>query len=193
MQNHWVDGIKVKEMLLAEKPKFVVEVGAAEGKNTSNLMRMQQELGYKLFVINDFDPAGREVDDGNAGAKWIIGISYLELEKFDDGVIDFCIVDTDHNYPTLKWELAVLTRKMCPGGVVVMHDTVTYGKNNGSMSDHHYNTPNESVPYPTEEIAAANRAGLGMVDAIKEVIDSGAFVQIAHVEERHGATALRRI
>jgi hypothetical protein len=148
-------------------------------------MTLQKEVPFKLIVINDGDINWRN-DFENLGNEWIVGISYLEIPKIPR--IDFCLIDTDHNYPTLKWELEALDKVMPEGGIVCIHDTVTYAKNNGRQAAYQAC----KVPYPHSAIEAADADGLGMEDAIAESLENG-FRVLAYSEESHGAVALEKI
>jgi hypothetical protein len=180
---HFDQHLNVRELMLAKRPRLVVECGAGGGDNTTKLLSLQPELGFRLVVINDGpQPEGIEF----AGLEeWVCGLSYLELPKYPG--VDFCLIDTDHNYPTLKWELDALRGVMPKGGIVCLHDTVTYGKNNGDMRGYY----RVKHGYPSEEIARANRESKGMVDAVFEAADAFKLIRLS--EESHGAMALERL
>lgn len=182
MQQHFDKYLNVRQLIIDRKPKLVVECGAGTGENTANLMRLQKEIPFKIIVINDGDINWRK-DFENLGNQWIVGISYLELQKLTG--IDFCLIDTDHNYPTLKWELQALEWAMQKGGVVCIHDTVTYAKNNGRQPSYLAC----KVAYPHKEIEEADKLGLGMKDAIDEALQND-WRWLAFTEESHGAVAL---
>lgn len=181
MNNHFDRYLNVKELMLAKRPKLVLECGAGGGDNTEKLLSLQPELGFRLVVINDGVVEGREF----TGAEWVCGLSFLELPKYHG--VDFCLIDTDHNYVTLKRELDCLRAVMPKGGIVVMHDTVTYGKNNGRMAGYY----RVNHGYPSSELDAADKAGKGMLDAIDESLDAFKVIRVS--EESHGAMALERL
>ena len=189
MKSHWTDHLNVRALLYERRPSLVVECGAGSGENTANLVTARGDLGFRLVVINDDgDPAfGDEMR--NNGVDWRSAISYLELQTFGEGAIDFCLIDTDHNYWTLRRELDELWPRMKPGGLCVMHDTGTFGKNNGRQPE--YNI--KGVPYPHSQIEAADKAGLGMIDAINEDLKSGRWRKVAESDQSHGAIAMERM
>jgi SAM-dependent methyltransferase len=194
MHQHFDKHLNIKQLILEEKPSFVVECGAGSGNCTDLLNDLQVEtymsgrdFPFTLHVINDDGPDFEPPDYGGGYVDWSAGVSYLELEDFEDEGIDFCLIDTDHNYWTLDKELRVLARKMRPGGLVVMHDTEVYGHTHGQMFEY-----NVDVPYPYEEIKACGDRGLAMQDAIRESIVRGDFRVHAAVTESCGAMAIRK-
>lgn len=189
MKNHWDKHLNVKALIQERKPSVVVECGAGSGDNTKNLLEARDALGFRLVVINDDGGNFKPEEWRKQGVDWRSGISYLELQKFSDGEIDFCLIDTDHNYWTLKTELETLHPKMKPKGVCVIHDTETYGHESGHMTE--YNTP--KVPYPFAEIDEYQRMGLSLVAAIGQAVTSGQYRWVAQSAESHGAMALERL
>lgn len=186
MHNHFDKHLNIKQLILEADPRLVVECGAGGGNCTKKLQSLQNGISepFRLIPIND----SMGVPLGFSHTDWVCGISYLELEKFADGSIDFCLIDTDHNYWTLKQELEVLKRKMRPGGIVVMHDTETYGKASGHMFNY-----NVDVKYPFDEIVKCEEEGKTMISAIDEVWASKDFGLVKAVTTSHGATAIKRL
>ncbi len=166
------------------KPNFVVELGAGSGLNTEQIVKLQNEFPFKMTVVNDgHTPEADWLDKVN----WINGVSYVELPMIAEK-IDFCSIDTDHNYWTLREELTLLELLMDPGSIVVMHDTETYGHHSGHFFI--YVTKN---PYPLEQIEACEEQGLNMIDAITERVDRGAWKIIKETKDNEGAMALERL
>lgn len=181
MNNHWDKNLNVRQLLEEYKPKMMVECGAGSGENTAQYL----EAGYLLTVISDGEPPERlksYVD--KKILRWIFGLSYIELENFKDGSIDFCSIDTDHNYWTLKQEIDVLRKKLSDLGIIVIHDTETYRNNSGKMDGY-----NCRLPYPAE-IGMEEKKGRKYGDAIREAVLSGDFFVLEESIESNGATAL---
>lgn len=183
MKNHWIDNLKVKDMVLEHKPKLIVELGGGGGDNTDQYLELQKTLPFKLITISDGEMPTRFKNIPNF--EWRFAVSYLELPKFEDESIDFASIDTDHNYWTMNEELFHLARKMKKGGIVVLHDTESYRHNSGVMMQ--YGTKD---PYPPEINEFQYR---GMGDAIQEHIEKQNFKIIKEVTESAGAMALKRI
>src|SRR3990167_2867315 len=165
MHTHWDKQLKVKELVEGIKPSLVVELGAGGGENTAQYLELRKGQPFKMIVISDGDcpEAFRTTKD----FEWRHAISYLELSKFEDGSIDFCSIDTDHNYWTLKQELTLLNKKLKSGGIVVMHDTESYRHSSGSMAG--YGTGD---PYPPE---IKENIGKGMREALEEEVAAGHY------------------
>lgn len=182
MNNHFDQHLNVKALIEELKPKLIVECGAGSGENTRKILTLQPELGFRLVVVNDGIPSGVPI-----GAEWVCGVSYLELEKFADGSIDLCLIDTDHNYYTLKRELDALRPKLRQGGIVALHDTVTFGAESGKMTSYYA----ADAVYPYDLIEEGEKAGKSLLAAIEESKD--AYSVVKESAESHGAMALVRI
>ena len=200
MHNHFDRNLGVKNLILLLKPKVLIECGAGGGENTVQLLSLMDEYSFSLTVVSDGERspdeefqiyADRHGVNLNGHLKelvWIRGVSYIELKTFCDNSVDFVLIDTDHNYWTLREELNALTSKLKVGGVVVMHDTETYGHNSGRGNAYHC-----GVAYPGDEIAICEREGLGMRDAILEILSTGNYFKLAETKESHGATVLLKV
>jgi hypothetical protein len=128
------------------------------------------------------------VDGIDARVKWINGISYDVLKQFQEGEIDLCIIDTDHNYWTLMKELAELYPRMSEGGLIAMHDVETFYHDTGMALK--YST---GTPYPKEAIEEmAPNGGLG--DALVDFLQLKKFRYklFAYTKESHGAAVIEK-
>jgi len=184
MHQHWDKYLNVRSLMRKHKPKFVVELGAGSGNNTSQIVELQNEFPFEMTVINDgHTPEADWLDK----VTWINGISYIELPKLQRW-IDFCSIDTDHNYWTLMRELVTLQRHMPKSGIVVMHDTETYGKVSG-----HFFKYVTDYEYPLPMIESYEKEGKTMSDAIEQIVDLGYFRIIKKSKKSQGAIAMERI
>jgi len=184
MHQHFHKHLNVKKLMRERKPRFVLEMGAGSGNNTKQIVKLQKEWPFEMVVINDgTTPDEKWMDQ----VKWINGVSYIEIPKLQRWV-DFCSIDTDHNYLTLKLELEALEENMLSGGIVVMHDTETYGKTSGHFWKYVTNNP-----YPLEQIEGFEKKGLTMTAAIDLSVIKGAFKIIKETKASHGAIAMERL
>jgi predicted O-methyltransferase YrrM len=125
MKNHWEQGLCIKKLLLEHKPKHILELGCLEGENTQNLIKLAEEIDFKLTCISD------DLEMKEDGVRRIRGVSYKEIPKLEDKSIDFVLLDTDHNYWTLNKELALLYPKLSYGALIVIHDVEYFYYNTG--------------------------------------------------------------
>lgn len=152
MKGHFDQHLKLRDLILEKKPGIIVECGAGNGDCTKLMAHMHPLYPFSLYSITD--KALPEIP----GVEWKIGLSYKRLKEFDDKSIDLCILDTDHNYWTLRQELEVLRAKMKEGGLVVMHDVEEFYHNTG-MGMSYWN----DEPYPEQEIRDFSKfGGLGL-------------------------------
>ena len=140
---------------------------------------------------------------------WLYSISYVELSNMEDDSIDFCIIDTDHNYWTLQQELTELKRVMIPGGIVAIHDTDAFKDKNGTMALGYFNTIDkikevdsieegvcwikdahttwDGIDYPLEDILKEERP---FKQAIEDTVPD--WEVLSESTESQGAMALRK-
>lgn len=125
MRNHWEQGLCIKKMILEHKPSHILELGCLEGENTENLIKLAEEIDFKLTCISD------DLEMKEDGVRRIRGISYKEIPKLEDKSIDFVLLDTDHNYWTMNQELTLLYPKLTYGALIVIHDVEYFYYNTG--------------------------------------------------------------
>jgi len=192
MHNHFDKHLNVKELILERQPKVLVECGGASGENTRQILSLLEIYSFKLYTISDAPYAEETMKLDNRYSpkefEWIYDLSYKAMRYFRDHEIDFCSIDTDHNYWTMREELRALHPKLKPGGLIVMHDTETYRKNSGQA--YRYGT---SDPYPGEEISKYEKMGLGMGDAVCDFLDKHSEYKVIRESlESHGAMAIEK-
>ena len=174
--------MNLRQIILDRKPKTIVECGAGEGALTRLIAYMQLMYPFKFYCISD-----KELDDIQ-DVNWITGISYEALKDFKDGQIDLCIIDTDHNYWTLRKELDVLIPKMAEGGWVVMHDVEEFYYNTGMGMSYW-----DGSPYPEKQILEMSThggAGLALIDFLHDY--RGCFKLVRYIPEHFGAAVIEK-
>lgn len=225
MHNHFDQYLNVKALIEEARPNTVLELGAANGDNTEKLLHLADELGYRLIVISPEYPRSMELEEGSEDIvdririklfryehpllTWLYSISYVELSNMEDDSIDFCIIDTDHNYWTLQQELTELKRVMIPGGIVAIHDTESFANRNGTMNLGYFNTIDkiievrdvmdnscrikeakttwDGIDYPLEDILKEERP---FKQAIEDTVPD--WEVLSESTESQGAMALRK-
>jgi SAM-dependent methyltransferase len=219
MHNHFEEYLHIRSLLEEERPSRLLELGAANGENTQKLLSVCEEIEFDIVVVSPERPTSWYMDDvgvvsakrlrfDHARLEWVYGISYIELPRMGSGSIDFCIVDTDHNYWTLRRELSELDRVMRDGGVVVIHDTVSFAHHNAILELGYYKTIDNitmasggddvlyirkadttsfEVPYPLAEIKEEGRP---FPQAIVDTVPH--WEVIRESMESGGAVALRK-
>jgi cephalosporin hydroxylase len=187
MYEHFDKYLNIKELLLEYKPQLVVELGAEDGISTELYLDFQKLHPFEMVTISDSGITGRIASKPFLQMfKWINGISYIELRKFEDNSIDFCSIDTDHNYWTLNQELEILSKKMKTGGIIVLHDTISH--KHQSIAQQHYTN---GYPYPIDKVSAVLHKP--MVDALYEAIEAGKYKILRESNESCGAAAIIKL
>lgn len=150
MHNHFDQHLNLKQIILERKPKVIVECGAGHGDLTRKIASLFDAYSFDFYVISD-----KKIDGLDSRIRWVIGLSYEALKEFES--IDLCIIDTDHNYWTLREELRALDSRIPEGGLIALHDVETFYHDTG-MALSYWN----DMPYPKEKIEqTANQGSLG--------------------------------
>jgi len=178
MYQHFDKFLNVEALVRNARPQFVLELGAGKGDNTRLLKPLCVEVGARLLTISD-GPALPGLEEG-----FRQGISYKELETFQDGEVDVCLLDTDHNSWTVSKELELLSKKVGRGGWVLVHDTLSFSKFNGFMRSY-----GNGDPYRLEEYQRDTRT---YRDAVVSFVGRG-FALVKESICSAGAMALRRV
>jgi hypothetical protein len=123
--------------LLALMPKGSVcaEIGVDKGEFSELILSITEPK--KLHLIDAWGDSGRYHDglklmvedkfanEIKAGRIEInIGYSTDVLAKKPDAYFDWVYIDTDHSYKTTARELAILNKKVKPGGIICGHDYI---------------------------------------------------------------------
>ena len=185
MKEHFEQYLNLKQLLIDTKPKHVLECGALDGENTNNLISLMPELGFNLTVISDDLPIDRCYEHIN----YLKGVSYLEFPKLADKSIDFCIIDTDHNYWTLQTELISLHPKLTDGALVVMHDVETFYYDTGVAEDY-----GDGTPYPQKLIEDTGLKAGGLGTALIDFLSTNRFNyrMVRWIPEGNGCAVIRK-
>lgn len=183
MHNHFAKYLNLKQIILERKPQLIVECGAGSGDLTRLLASLLDTYPFELHVISD-----KAVDGLDARIRWHSGLSYEVLKEFSKDSIGLCIIDTDHNYWTLREELRALNDRIVEGGLIALHDVETFYHDTG-MALSYWN----DMPYPRQEIeAAANMGSLG--DAMISFLASDHlhWKMLAYDRNSNGAAVLEK-
>ena len=186
MHNHWDKHLKVKDLVLEYKPTHIVELGAGSGDNTSQYLKLIEEIDYDVWLTVISDGACPDYLRDEAALWWIFGVAHIELKNLHKDSIDFCSIDTDHNWWTLNEEIKALRKPLKKGGILVIHDTESYKTESGKMTGY-----NCGHSYPTKRIE--KNESKGMADAMYEAVERGEYKIIRQVKASAGATALMKL
>lgn len=141
MKHHFLENLRVMDLLVHYQPRNGVELGVFKGENT-------QQLVYCLPRLVSVSDGLRPFMIVPPSCHWsfVQGVSYAVLTGLDEEV-DFASIDTDHNGWTLDKELTQLERLMKPGSLLVLHDTEAFKNVDGTMLGY-----GEHSSYPLAEI-----------------------------------------
>jgi len=133
--------------ILRYLPKNIVlaEVGVALGDFTERILEtceIRHFYAIDIFTLHQYPETwggrvGRELGGLDhrsyyerrfaepiaAGRMTVLeGPSHRRLEDLDDASVDVFYVDADHSYESVKTELAIIRRKIVPGGIIILDD-----------------------------------------------------------------------
>jgi hypothetical protein len=162
------------------RPKGLLEIGAAEGLNTGNLLNYCRANGAHIDVI---DPAPRP-DLHAVLADYDREYTWYPLKSIDalprTAAADVALIDGDHNWYTVFTELKLLFARAAELGVappITMHHDAgwPYGRR-----DMYYNP---------EDLDPTNRhpyAYRGMIPGHSELVDEGINGYLANAQHEGG-------
>lgn len=182
MQGHFDKNLNLRQIILDKRPELIVECGAGNGDCTKLIAHMKWYYPFEFYSITD------KALDGIEEVEWKIGLSYERLKEFEDNSIGLCIIDTDHNYWTLRQELLAVFPKMKEGGLIVMHDVEEFYYNTG-MGMSYWN----DQPYPEKEILEMSKfgsLGLCVIDFLHEC--RGSFKLVRWIPEHFGCAVIEK-
>lgn len=111
------------------KNSVVAEIGVANGDFSREIIRKTSPSRLHLIDFFGTSRYGKEskgkvsnLCEEFESANLHVGLSFDELQKFDDHYFDWVYLDTDHTYETTKKELEILKRKVKADGVIAGHD-----------------------------------------------------------------------
>jgi hypothetical protein len=123
-----------REALLRKLPAggTVAELGVDMGIFSRAILEYNQPK--KLYLIDTWSsPAYPDANAAIVAQKFQMeienaqveirrGFSFEQVEKFDDGSLDWVYIDTDHSFGTTMKELTAVAPKIKPGGYICGHD-----------------------------------------------------------------------
>ena len=141
MNKHFDNYLNVKSLITTYRPKFLVELGAAQGANTVQLLSLRKLYPFKMITVGtepleemffEVRLAHREKE---MDFQYLQGYSYDAIPYFPDNTIEYCSIDTDHKYNILKKELDLLYSKLSGFCILVFHDTFSANQREGVIGE----------------------------------------------------------
>lgn len=184
MHNHFDRNLNFSKFILEARPFHIVECGAGTGECSRLIQKLLDTYNFQFTIISD-----ATIQDLRGGVNLIQGLSYLELAKMPDNSIDFCIIDTDHNYWTLARELSILDSKLTDGGMVALHDTWFCYHDTGMAMAY-----SDGTVYPDSDILKTGLANGGLTDALIDFLAFKRFEYklLAYTTESQGAALIQK-
>lgn len=164
----------IKHVLIAVRPKTIVEIGSLTGVTTFKLLQYCKHLGGRCIVVDpnpQYDVALLREHYGEEVVSIIEQFSLEALPSIDQ--YDMILIDGDHNWYTVYHELKLVEQMADKTGrfpVVLLHDTDwPYGRR-----DMYYYP--DSIP----EAFRKSYATKGMKPGQSELLEIGGFNNIAY-------------
>ena len=121
--NGWTMLERIVPVILYFRPYCIVEIGA--GASTLYLARLAEEYGVKLYSCDKSSRKNRVYFKDHV---FVQKFSRDFIKEFDD-TPSVVLIDADHNYDVAKMEFDFFFRKLIPGGVIFIHDTMPPAEN----------------------------------------------------------------
>lgn len=111
------------------KPKMVLETGTYKGYSTCCIATALRDIGENGHVYT-IDPYNIEHLWNNTSLEpfitWIPKYSQHSLSLVENKEFDLLILDSDHSYKTVMWELIHFEKLLNVGGHILMHDSLYF-------------------------------------------------------------------
>ena len=114
----------LKSLVIALKPRLIVETGTFLGYSTLKMAEALQENGFGKIVTIEYDPQifakARERIDASGLGKWIENRNESSLDTRIEGTIDLFF--SDSHLPIREQEIRRFLPQIDPRGLILMHD-----------------------------------------------------------------------
>ena len=111
------------------QPKMVLETGVFNGYSTSCIAAALKDLNNEGHIFG-IDPAHMlhlwENTDLKSLITWIPTLSQDAIPFIEDKKFDLLVLDSDHSYKTVMWELINFEKYLEVGGYILMHDSLFF-------------------------------------------------------------------
>lgn len=168
---------------LARGRDLVIELGVRHGTSTIGLLAGRPRAMISIDIMPSpsrmlsIHDAVREV-----GIHWMYRQADSLLTDLPDG-IDLLLIDTLHTHDQLAAELERHAPRVRPGGAVVCHDTVTYGRHDEQIYSHASPLLRLGSPSGRHGLMTAINGHIGL--------DPRWSIE-SHYDHCHGLTVIRR-
>ncbi len=126
----------LRDEAIAVDAQVLVELGVGSGNSTSALLAATLETGGRLWSVDVVIPEGF-LFDYTAVPEWTYLIADdLAVVGECPRPIDCLFIDSAHNYEQTFAELEAYVPLMRPGGVLMMHDTVSWPSVTEAIKDY---------------------------------------------------------
>lgn len=115
--------------VLLAQPKTILETGVYIGYSTCNMASALKLLGNggQIYCIDPMQAShlweGTELENM---ITWIPRLSQESLDLLKDKKFDLLVLDSDHSYDTVIWELINFEKLLNNGGHILMHDSIMF-------------------------------------------------------------------
>ena len=215
MKNHFYEHANISSIIDKLNPKVVMELGCGNFENFLCILTylFKSTSDYVVIGISD-NPCPLVLSDFLLNKiMFIQGVSYTVLNKFKTVYkpkmiekfvqpVGLAIIDTDHNYYTLKKELDELLPLLDEKCCLAFHDTNTYEEaglsgqrfaniNPDSNSTYEFEGYKDGSEYPLNQIVSTLHKSL--MDAINEFIEvNKGFKLLYKTTEKAGCCVIGR-
>lgn len=115
--------------VLLTQPKAILETGVYIGYSTCNMVNALRFLNNEGHIYC-IDPLRTnhlwENTELESLITWIPRLSQESLDLLKDKKFDLLVLDSDHSYDTVMWELINFEKMLNEGGHILMHDSIMF-------------------------------------------------------------------
>lgn len=133
--------------VLLTQPRTILETGVYKGYSTCNMasaLRLLNNEGH-IYCIDPMQTCHLwENTELEGMISWIPKLSQESLDILKDKKFDLLVLDSDHSYDTVMWELMNFEKMLNEGGHILMHDSIIFD-GVGAAVKQLYNNPRFEV------------------------------------------------
>lgn len=121
-------GLFLYALMHLHQPAQALELGTYKGYSSLYMAAAASEIvGCQFTTVDRVDQRSLRLTQGGPSLfhRFVKATSFDYLRDLST-TVDFCFLDTSHTYRETKAELELLWPKLAPGGLLVMHDPLSF-------------------------------------------------------------------
>jgi len=187
--------------VLLTQPATILETGVYKGYSTcliASALKFLQNNGH-VYCIDPLiiDHLWENTEIENL-ITWIPKISQDSLDSIKSKKFDLLVLDSDHSYDTISWELINFEKLLNPGGHILMHDSLYFDGVGAAVNQLYDNNRFEVITLNTPRKSDIPGSRCPGITIVRKISDDGPELKFEKkfkgwfVGDRFGVPYLRK-